>query len=61
MPQEPQRRFLKEVLRVIGLDSEPGAGVGQELGPLFGVEQYGLHDFAVTRVGFRFHLSLIPL
>jgi hypothetical protein len=46
LPQEFQRGFLEQVLRVSGLDSEPGTGVGEEPGPLFGVEQYGLHDFS---------------
>lgn len=59
LPQELQRRFLKQVLRVIGLDSEPGAGIGDQPGPPLVVEQYGLRDLARTwRGDFRFHRVL---
>jgi len=59
LPQELQRRFLKQVLRVIGLDSEPGAGIGDQPGPPLAVEQYGLRDLPRAWCGdFRFHRVL---
>ncbi len=61
LPQQLERRLLKEVLGVFRSEPETRARVGDELRPLLAVEDDGLRDLVRSESGdFGFHECLLP-